>query len=383
MKKVRLISVCVCICLATCIMSGCNKKQKNEEKKVSVDNELSYERKNAKVKLDKDIVVVADNCKITVSNNKGTNCFKFYVMTKEELKKDELKVGIGTDIKYDVTIREEGLNGIILGKCSPEERDIYITDITTLTHNGIDWNKYLEIEKKGDNEKLNEYTVKYSGEYSGVLGCFVYLVEVIFDNESIQENSEVDKMDIEYKGQKIQNNIKVKFVKDMFDDSREFSGAFSSLGEPTTIMETVEPNKEGRLTKYSESFKAEKNFVIKEIKCISDNGIEVESVDVTGSINNNIGQKMNGELEVKKGDTVYLSINLKDSEFSNQLYYYKNAIISMKYEVEKSGIIEEEQYNLNMYAATLPDELYAHYVDGVDMMKYYNEYHNIVNGLNY
>lgn len=381
MKRVKVISGVIILCIFASLIVGCEKNNNNKDvvnNKKNKKTSISEERKKATVKLNKDIVVAADNCKLTTSNSNGGNQFEFYIMTKEIVEENDIKVIMDTDVKYSVHIYdmsefETMTNG-----------DVYISDITTFSYNKIDWNKCLELENNGSTEELELYKNKYNNGYTGVIDCYFYKVSVIFDHDEIKkikDNSEINKMYIEYKGEKIEKEISVKFIKDLWDLSRPFSKAMTGLGESKVFRQCVEPNKDGKLPSYNESFKADKNFVIKEIKCVSDNGIEVENVDVTGSVNNNISQKKQGEIEVKKGDTVYLSIKLRDKESSNQLTYSKNAIISMKYQVEGVDGIDEEQYSISFCSSAMLDEIYAYYVDNVDIMKYYNEYHNIGKGL--
>lgn len=375
MRKGKYIGVCLTLFFIMCSVLGCGKSGNEEKVKVSnreKDKNISIE--NSKLKLKDDIVYVADNCNAALYYEETNNYVNFIVMTRKELCDNELKITFDKDVDYRVKYIKLNFSGSVAGEDDTQE--VNITNRTCMSYNGIDWKKYLKLENEGAN--VEEYASKYNKGYKGVIGCYFYKVSVAFECEKITEDCKINKMYLEYKNNKTEKNVNINLK---VNTSKYIPDVFESTSESTVVETSVVPNNKGILYTYNDiKLKALKNVKIKEIKCVGDNGIEIENIDVYGSFNNNIQQKFNGDLDIKQGEDVNFSIDLKDQNFINQLAYNNNIVISMIYEVD--GQLGEDLYSIHIVTGAMLDELYAYYNDGVDIMSYYNDYHNVVNGLN-
>ncbi|MBE5934858.1 MAG: hypothetical protein E7262_03610 [Lachnospiraceae bacterium] len=372
MKRGKMGVICIgLIMLAACLV-GCSKAEKDTKKNEVKAAEISYERKKAKVKLKEDIVVVSDNCEPVISNNAGSNAFQFFIITKNKVKKNDIKITFDKEKEYTVSVLQYGELGHVQ---DGDNGDVNIKKRTTMSYNGVDWKEYLKVYENSDEEELEHFENKYLSDYTGVIDCYFYEVSVSFNTDTIKEDDTLKKMYIEYKGNKIEKDIDVKFLHNVRNEEDELPDVFYSVSS-STVMEWRTPNNTGELGTYTIQYKADKKFVIKGVNVVGDNGIVVDSVDVAGSAVNGIQQKMQGDISVNKGDTVTLYVRLRDDDFKNQLSYNKNVIITMDYEVE--GELHQEVYGIRYLSAAPMDELYAKYVDGVDMMQYYNEFHSVV-----
>ena len=373
MKRWKNIGLCVLLFIVLCSILGCGKTEKKEETKVN-ENRGNSEIENSKYKLKDDIVVALDNCNAVLCYGVTGNRVDFTVMTKRKLNDKDLKVTFDKDVEYSVIFNEINEGGPIVDENNTE--GVYFTDRTCMTYNGVDWKKYLELEKNGGD--VEKYASKYNKGYEGIIGCYFYRVKVLFDYEKLTEDCKINKIYIEYKNKKIEKDVNINL---MVDTSKYIPDVFESTSESSIVETGTVPNNKGYLYKYSDiNLKALKNVKIKEIKCVGDNGIEIENIDVSGSFNNSIQQKFTGDLDIKQGDTVNFNVYLKDKNFINQLAYNNNIVISMIYEVD--GQIGENLQAMKITSSAMLDELYAYYNDGVDIMSYYNDYYNVVNGLN-
>lgn len=350
-------------------MIGCSKSKK-DEKNQEIKQDRIKDRNSTRFKMKDDIVVFLDNYDIQIYNDHGCNYVEFKVITKKELSDEDLRITFDKDVEYNVAYNGENINGAIVD--GNEDKDVIVTDRTCLSYNGVDWKEYKKINN--DKDKVQKYLDKYNKITSDVIDGYFYTVSVIFKQEAIKESSTINKMFIEYNGSKIEKDIKVDFVY----ISDESLPPFTNTSDSKSVEEFVAPNNTGNLTTYKMSIEADKDFKITGIRCLQNNGIVISSVDMSGSINNNIQQKFQNEIELKKGDSVSFSIQLKDDGVINQLVYSKTAVISIMY--DDNG--QKGQYFdlIKINTSPLLDELFAHYVDGIDIMPYYNEFQNVIEG---
>ena len=373
MKRWKNIGLCVLLFIVLCSILGCGKTEKKEETKVN-ENRGNSEIENSKFKLKDDIIYAVDNCNAALYDKATNNYINFIIMTRKELNDKDLKITFDKDVDYRVKYIKLNFSGSVAGEDDTQE--VNITNRTCMSYNGIDWKKYLKLENEGAN--VEEYASKYNKGYEGVIGCYFYKVSVAFECEKITEDCKINKMYLEYKNNKTEKNVNINLK---VNTSKYIPDVFESTREGAVVETSVVPNNKGILYTYNDiNLKALKDVKIKEIKCVGDNGIEIDNIDVSGSFNNNIQQKFTGDLDIKQGEDINFSVRLKDKKFINQLAYNNNIVLSMIYEVD--GQLGEDLYSIHIVTGAMLDELYAYYNDGVDIMSYYNDYHNVVNGLN-
>lgn len=372
MRKGKYIGVYLIVVIIMCSILGCGKRENNKESKEKNGKGVAIE--NSKFKLKDDIIYAVDNCNAALYDKVTNNYINFIIMTRKELNDKDLKITFDKDVDYSVRFININTGGAVTSENDMQE--IYFTDRTCMSYNGIDWKEYLKLEKDGGD--VEKYSSNYNNGYKGVIGCYFYKVSIIFDYEKITEDCKISKMYLEYKNNKTEKNVNINLK---VNTSKYIPDVFESTSESTVVETSVVPNNKGILYTYNDiNLKALKDVKIKEIKCVGDNGIEIENIDVSGSFNNNIQQEFNEILDIKQGENINFSVRLKDKNFINQLAYNNNIVLSMTYEVD--GKIGEKLYSIHVVTGVMLDELFAYYNDGVDIMSYYNDYHNVVNGLN-
>lgn len=366
MKKILTWSVVVVLIL--CNLLGCSKKnnETRDDKKNNAKN-TSKLRKKTQYKMEKDIIVAIDNCDVDIYNDGGGNYINFVIITKDKLNEKDLKVTFDADVEmgYDLsinTLNEEG---------NQDSVDVYMSDRTALNSNGIDWKKYTELEYK--DEELEKYVKQFDNGSGEIIDAYFYEVFVAFKFDEMNKDSSIRKIYVEYKGEKIEKDVEVELLYN--HNPLHDSNAYVDISESWLLEERLQPNTTGQLKSFSKELQANNDFVVKEIKSIANNSIEIESIDVSGSANNNVQQKWQGEVIVKKGQTVKFNISLKDNDFANKLVYSKNAVIAMIF--EENGVEKRELIFIRFSSEPMLDELYINYEKGKDVLGYYRDYASI------
>ncbi|MBE5935320.1 MAG: hypothetical protein E7262_05955 [Lachnospiraceae bacterium] len=331
----------VVIVLSLC---GCTKKEKTD-------------------RLEKELYVVPQDYNITINKSEGVNNVEVYLIAKNKLKMEDLEVFLG--VENNVTMH--------LDEITLEKMPYYVYQ----SYRNTDWKKMKTLRDSEDkNLEFTEYERKYEEDYKKIKkkDYNFYTLSLVFDPNRVNEDEELDKIDIKYKGKTYSSKLTRIELKNEIN-VKDTSDGIKGLEMKTAGMFSLYaiPNKDGVLKTPLDGMKftVMDDVIIKNISVCDKDNVEVIEVYFCDEASG-MDMKFNKDMKLNKGTEGNIYVCLKDKMFQNKLLYNSNLILDIEYEVKGKSV--HNLITLHFSTKMSPYEIYADIVDGVDVLSYYTDY---------
>lgn len=302
---------------------------------------------------------------VSLFNGFGDNYFKMYVISKDKLSNDDIKIGMNTKCSYMYDLVETKLEEL------PYE--------IFLIYKGLDWKKLEQLEKKAketnkeeDINKAADYYCKYEAEYEKIKknknDFHFYTLGIGFTCKDIINDEKIEEITLEYKDKIYKTKCNIQLYKDIKEHMEDEKIEMNSVGKWNLPMF---PNKKGEIKGDLDkiNFTVKENIKLNNIKVLYNESVKVDKaiLEVDG-----VNVDFYNGMELAKGSEVGLDVEYIDEDFKNKLVSYMNMVLCIEYECVGNYhcSLLQKQYTTGLGAY----EGYAYYIDKKNVLEYMTEY---------